>query len=98
MGGSHKYFNPKSRKVLENDGLMLFNGYKASFTVQNSNLFLRVDSMTKIIQNKKVIDVINEIYFIHSNKGKEEKRNLLKETLIGKTVVGNYGNTKSWII
>ena len=78
LGGSHKYFDPKSRKVLEGNGVMLFNGFKASFTLQNSNLFLRVDSLTKIIQNRKVLDVINELYFIHSNKDREEKRQLLK--------------------
>ena len=98
IGSSHKYFHPKSRKVLENDRLMLFDGYKASFTLQNDSLYLRVDSMTRIIQNRKVLDFINELYALNSTKSKEEKRIILKEALIGKTVVGNYGNTKSWVV
>ena len=41
-------------------------------------LFLRVDSMVKIIQNKTVLDHINEIYSKNSKLSKHEKRNAVK--------------------
>lgn len=54
--------------------------------------------MTRILQNKTVLEHINELYSKNNNLSKQEKRNIVKEDLIGKIVVGNYGNTKHWIV
>ena len=59
IGKSQKYFNPKERISIANSALMLYNGYETAFNITEGGIFLRVDSMVKIIQNKTVLTVIN---------------------------------------
>ncbi len=42
IGKSGKYFNPKSRKVLNNTGIILFNGYETKFNITENGLYLQV--------------------------------------------------------
>ncbi len=56
IGKSGKYFNPKSRKVLNNTGIILFNGYETKFNITENGLYLQVESMVRIIQNRTVLD------------------------------------------
>lgn len=61
-------------------------------------MYLQVDSIVRIIQNKTVLDEINSIYGQCPYLSKDEKRNTVKAELIGKTVMANYGNSKIWVI
>lgn len=54
--------------------------------------------MVRIIQNRTVLDEIDGIYASNSHLSKDEKRQAVKQELIGKTVMANYGNSRIWII
>lgn len=62
IGRSGKYFNPKNKKTLSGAGIILFNGYETQVNITENGLYLRVDSMVRIVQNKTVLDEINTIY------------------------------------
>jgi len=98
IGNSGKYFNPQSPKVLSNSGIFLFNGYETKFNLTQGGLFLQVDSMIRIVQTKTVLEEIDIIYKKNSHLTKDEKREVVKRELYGKTIMANYGNSKIWII
>ena len=99
IGKSNKYFNPKSRRPVENTGVVLFNGFETSFSVrQDGALYLQVESMTRIVQDRSVLDFINDIYGKNKHLSRDEKRSILKDELIGRAIMANYGNSKHWII
>lgn len=98
IGRSNKFFNPDSRQSIPNSGIVMFNGFDTSLSLRESGLFLQVDSMARIVQNRSVLDLINEIYSKNKHLSKEEKRGLVKENLIGRMVLANYGTSKHWII
>lgn len=56
IGRNGKFFNPKSRKVIENAGVILFDGYDTNFNITENGLYLQVDSMVRIIQNRTVLE------------------------------------------
>lgn len=41
-----------------------------------------------------MLEYINQIYSTNRDKDRDEKRNILKETLIGQTIMTNYGKTR----
>jgi hypothetical protein len=47
-----------------------------------------------VVQNKTVLQTIDEIYSRNSAKDKFEKRDLVKQALINKIVMTNYGRTR----
>ena len=98
VGKGNKYINPGSRKSVGNTGVILFSGYETSFNMLESGLYLRVDSITRIVQDKTVIELINSIYKCNSHLSKEEKRSKVQEEMVGKTVMANYGNSRYWVI
>lgn len=92
IGQTGKYFNQQQKLTLFNS-LNIYSGFKINFVVGKGGLFLRVDPTKKVVQNKSVIDYIDEIY--HSISGDPlEKRQRVKESLIGKIVMTNYGKTR----
>lgn len=52
-----------------------------------------MDAAKKIVRNQTVLEFIDQTYSIHKDKDKEEKRMILKECLVGQTVMSNYGKT-----
>lgn len=98
VGKGNRFINPSSKKALANAGIVLFTGYETSFNMLESGLYLRVDSITRIVQDKTVLEYINGIYMKHSHLNKDEKRNMVQEEMTGKTVMANYGNSRYWII
>lgn len=59
-------------------GIILFNGYEASISLLENGLYLRVDGLTRIVQDRSVLDLINKVYITNSHLNKEEKRSLVK--------------------
>lgn len=98
IGKSRKFFDAKKKTRIEGTNLTLFEGYAANFCFLESGLYLKVDAATKIVRTETVLDEIDRVYNIHDSKSKEEKRALLKEALIGKTIMANYGNSRCWRI
>lgn len=74
IGKGNKYINPSSKKALSNAGILLFTGYETSFNMLESGLYLRVDSITRIVQDKTVLEHINSVYKKHGHLSKDEKR------------------------
>lgn len=54
--------------------------------------------MVRIVQTKTVLEEINAIYAKSSHLSKEEKRQAVKQELIGRAVMANYGNSRIWKI
>ena len=71
VGKEGKFIHPSSRKTIQNAGIILFTGYDTTFQVLENGLYLRVDTMTKIIQDKTALEHINSIYKMNSHLCKE---------------------------
>ena len=84
-----------SRQFLPS-GLYLYNGYSTAFDYLQSGLFLKVDTCTKIVRSKSLLEGINEMYHAFSYLDKNERRDKVKEEFLGKIVMANYGNSKHW--
>lgn len=93
IGQTGKYFNKQGKKNIFQD-LSIYPGYKANFLLAEGGMFLRVDPTNKLVQSKSVLEFINEIYKINADRDRDEKRQLVKEALISKIVMTNYGKTK----
>lgn len=72
----------------------MFSGYKANFMELERGIYLRVDTAKKIVRNQTVLTAINEIYKLHADKEREEKRAIVKNELINKIIMTNYGKTR----
>lgn len=96
IGRSKKYFDNTSRREVPNTNLFLYSGYSTSFSLLEGGLYLRVDPVNKIVRSESVLKLINELYGQYSSASKEEKRNVVKENLIGKCVMANYGTNRYW--
>lgn len=53
-----------------------------------------MDSAKKIVRNQTVLDFINETYNLHKGQERDEKRAILKNELIGQTIMTNYGKAR----
>ena len=61
-------------------------------------MYLKIDSSTKVIQNVTALEAINELYRKYNDRNREEKRQIIKNEFVGKTLMANYGNNKYWRI
>ena len=93
LGKSRKFFNTTKYDKPE-PSIRLFSGYQANFLVGESKFFLRVDPAKKIVRTETALLEINRIYAENKTKEREEKRNLVKEGLVGKTLMTNYGKAR----
>ena len=89
---SGTFFN--SKKVDKIDDLSMYSGYKANFLILEKGIYLRVDTAKKIVRNQTVLQFINEIYRNNASASKEEKRELVKQSLINKIIMTNYGKPR----
>lgn len=69
----------------------MYDGYKANFVKLNAGYFLRVDSVKKIVRNETVLVEIDKIYKNHQNQDRDERRMTVKNELVGKIIMANYG-------
>ena len=92
IGRTNKFFNIKEMEKMDN--IMLFSGFRSNFTTLESGTFLRVDTAKKIVRTETVLQTINGIYKLHGDKERDEKRELVKNELIGRIVMTNYGKTR----
>ena len=72
----------------------MFYGVKANFMKLEKGIFLRVDSARKIVRNETVLDFINSVYAANRDKDRDVKRSILKDQLVGQTIMTNYGKTR----
>jgi len=52
----------------------------------------------RVIRTDTVLQQVKAIYFKYQDLSKDEKRNMLREALVGKIIVANYGNNRFWKI
>jgi hypothetical protein len=76
----------------------MFSGYKANYCMLENGIYLRVDSAKKIVRNQTVLEFINEIYKIHQDKEREERRKIVQTSLIGLTVMANYAKSRYYYV
>ncbi len=93
IGKTGKFFKIDNAKSLDSS-LKMFNGYKANFMWLEKGIYLRVDPAKKIVRTETVLDFINELYSKNKNKERDEKRNILKQELIGQIIMTNYGKAR----
>ena len=98
IGKSRKYFNKDNKLKMPNVGVVLYMGFSTSFSVLESGVYLKIDSSTKVIQNVTALEAINELYRKYNDRNREEKRQIIKNEFVGKTLMANYGNNKYWRI
>lgn len=96
IGRSGKFFNAKDKTPIDN--LVMYGGYKANFVYLEKGFFLRVDPAKKIVRSDTVLSVIDSIYQTNKDKDKEERRQLVRNELINKIVMSNYGKTRYYKI
>lgn len=96
IGRTSKFFDTKNRT--EFDGLFMYPGFQASFNRLEGGVYLKVDSANKIVNNKNVLQVIDGIYKKYQNEDKERKRDLIKEELVNKIIMTNYGKPRYYRI
>ena len=58
VGKARAFVDGTTKQVL-NCGIALFSGYFASFNLYSEGLFLKVDTCTKIVRTKTVLERIN---------------------------------------
>jgi hypothetical protein len=63
-----------------------------------NGIYLRVDSAKKIVRNQTVLEFINDIYKIHQDKEREERRKIVQTSLIGLTVMANYAKSRYYYV
>lgn len=71
IGKNGKYFDPKSRRMLSNSQILLFNGYETKFNITENGLYLQVESMTRIVQSRTVLEEINKLYAKNGHLSKD---------------------------
>ena len=76
----------------------MYNGYKANFVLLEKGYFLRIDPAKKIVRNDTCMNIIDKIYSGNKDKGKEEKRQLVRSALVDKVVMSSYGKTRYYRI
>lgn len=98
IGKSRKYFDSKSKKQIAGTDLTIYQGFETSFVSLENGIYLKVDTTNKIVRNKTVLQCINEIYSKYPTLSKDEKRAMIREKMIGKCVMSDYGNSRYWRI
>lgn len=93
IGRTGKFFQVKNSKQID-ENMKMFSGFKANFMLLERGIYLRVDSAKKIVRNETVLECINNVYAKNKTKERDEKRNAVKEELIGLTVMTNYGKIR----
>jgi hypothetical protein len=96
IGKSRKFFDTNSRQEIPNTNLFLYSGFSTSFCLLESGLYLRVDPANKIVRSDSVLKVINDVYSLYNTSSKEDKRSMVKENILGKCVMANYGTNRYW--
>lgn len=92
IGKSGKYFSVNDKKPIDN--LLMFSGFKSNFCMLEKGYFLKVDSAKKIVRNQTVLQAIDEIFKIHQEKDREERRNIIRNEFVSKIIMTNYGKTR----
>lgn len=72
----------------------MFSGFKANFMELQKGIYLRVDTTKKIVRNQTVLQFIDDFYRNNTDKSKDQKRELLKQQLINKVIMTNYGRPR----
>ena len=98
FGRSSKYFNLEKSASIPDTNLRIFHGYLTSFNHYESGFYLKIDVSHKIIRTETVLNYIDDVYSKNSHLPKDEKRQKVKESLVGKTVLAMYGNYRYWRI
>jgi hypothetical protein len=91
IGRTGKYFNTGSKDVIDN--LYMYKGFASSFVEVVGGVYLRVDTARKIVRKDTVLSIIDELYRLSNCSTKEEKRNKVKEALIGSIVMTTYAKS-----
>ena len=76
----------------------MYSGFKANFCLLERGIFLRVDSAKKIVQNKTVLEYINELYMKNDTRDRDDKRNIVKNALKDQIIQVRYGNGRYYKI
>lgn len=94
VGKSRRYFNMNRSEDLGD--LLLYRGYETGFVTKLSGLLLKIEPVNRIIRKETVLSYISTLYEQHSNLTKEGKRGAVKDALVNRSVMANYGTSATW--
>ena len=86
------------KRELQGTNINIYSGFETSFINYEKNFFLRLDISNKIVRTDTILDYINQLYNVNDGKSKEEKRRIVKEELVGRTILANYGTHRYYRI
>ena len=61
-------------------------------------MYLRIETARKMVRKDSVLEFINSMYIRHKHASKDEVRNLVKNSLINKIVLSNYGKANFYLV
>jgi hypothetical protein len=95
IGKQPRFFDISKAITVENSGLQACPGFRASAFNYQSGLCLVLDSINKFLSNVSCLDRITEIMNSEYIRDKEAK---IIEEFKYKSVIGNWGNKKAYIV
>jgi len=100
FGRTSKFYDPSKSLEIDQTKLLIYHGFHTSFNNYDGGFFLRIDISHKIVRTDTVLNLIDKIYNDERNhdKPKDEKRRLVRESLVSKVVLAMYGNYRYWRI
>eukprot|EP01017_Pseudomicrothorax_dubius_P051612 TRINITY_DN996_c0_g2_i2.p1 TRINITY_DN996_c0_g2~~TRINITY_DN996_c0_g2_i2.p1 ORF type:complete len:269 (+),score=51.57 TRINITY_DN996_c0_g2_i2:50-856(+) len=88
FGSSSRYFNRREKEIIQDTNIVALKGFVTSFMNYRDGLFLKIDIASKILRTDTVLSQIRGMELDHSNGRREDVERLIRESLVGTTVLG----------
>lgn len=93
---TRKYLNTK--KKVQYYTVNVYDGFHVDFVKSEQLFFLRIDTAKKMVCSQTALDAIEQYYKMSRLQNREEKRRFIKEKMMGRTVMANYGSKRFYKI
>lgn len=78
--------------------LNMLMGFATSFQIYEAGLCLKIDMSHRLIRQENVLSIVKQIYKDNANMSKDDKRQLVREEIIGTQVIANYSNFRIYVV
>jgi len=96
-GQRSRFFDPTNPMDVESLGMQIWPGFKISAYRYQDGCALVVDNCSRFMSTRSVLESMNELW---QRAGENEKKwqDFCRSQFVGKSVIGDYGNKKTYII
>ena len=105
FGNRPKFFDSTSPMNVEELQMQIWNGFKATAYKYQSGCALIIDSCSRFMSTKTVLDRIQELYddIVDSNEGNASRaidrfQDECRKEFVGSSIIANYGVKKTYIV